>query len=49
MEYGLARPFVEGTLFNSHTIPKGYAIVLVDRVKPSHHRSKLEYLGKNGE
>jgi hypothetical protein len=49
MEYGLARPFVEGTLFNSHIIPKGYAIVLVDRVKPSHHRSKLEYLGKNGE
>jgi hypothetical protein len=47
--YGLVRPFVEGTLFNSHSIPKGYAIVLVDRVKPDHHRSKLEYPGENGE
>ncbi len=47
--YGLARPFVEGTLFNSHPIPKGYAIVLVDRVKPGHRRSKLEYPGENGE
>jgi hypothetical protein len=46
--YGLARPFVEGTLFNSHPIPKGYAIVLVDRVKPGHCRSKLEYPGENG-
>jgi hypothetical protein len=35
MAYGLARPFVEGTLFNSHTILKGYAIVLVDEVKPT--------------
>jgi hypothetical protein len=34
--YGLARPFVEGTLFNSYPIPKGYAIVHVDRVKPGH-------------
>jgi hypothetical protein len=47
--YGLARPFVEGILFNSHPIPMGYAIVLVGRVKPGHHRSKLEYLGENGE
>jgi hypothetical protein len=47
--YGLARPLVEGNLFNSHPIPKGYAIVLVDRVKPGHHRSKLEYSGENGE
>jgi hypothetical protein len=39
--YGLIRPFIEGTLFNSHPIPIGYAIVLVDMVKPSHHRSKL--------
>jgi hypothetical protein len=31
--YGLARPFIEGTLFNSHPIPMGYAIVLMDRVK----------------
>jgi hypothetical protein len=49
MAYGLARPFVEGTLFNSHPIPKGYAIVLVDRVKNGHRRSKLEYPGENGE
>jgi hypothetical protein len=28
--YGLARPLVEGTLFNSHSILKGYAIVLMD-------------------
>jgi hypothetical protein len=49
MAYGLARPFVEGTLFNSHPIPKGYAIVLVDRVKPGHHRSKFEYPRENGE
>jgi hypothetical protein len=47
--YGLARPFIEETLFNSHPIPKQYAIVLVDRVKPSHRRSKLEYPGENGE
>jgi hypothetical protein len=47
--YELARPFVEGTLFNSHPISKGYAIVLMDRVKPGHHRSKLEYPGENGE
>jgi hypothetical protein len=47
--YGLAGPFIEGTLFNSHLIPKGYAIVLVDRVKPDHRRSMLEYLGDNGE
>jgi hypothetical protein len=47
--YGLARPFVEETLFNSHPIPKGYAIVLVGRVKLHHHRSKLEYPGENGE
>jgi hypothetical protein len=40
---------VEGTLFNSHPIPKGYAIVLVDRVKPDHRRSKPEYSGENGE
>jgi hypothetical protein len=40
---------VEGTLFNSHSIPKGYAIVHVDRVKPNHCRSKLEYPGENGE
>jgi hypothetical protein len=46
--YGLARPFVEGTLFNSHPIPKGYAIVLVDRVKPGHRRSKPEYPRENG-
>jgi hypothetical protein len=49
MAYGLARPFVEGTFFNSHPIPKEYAIVLVDRVKPGHHRSKLEYPGENDE
>jgi hypothetical protein len=47
--YGLARPLVEGTLFNSHPIPKGYDIVLMDRVKPGHHRSKLEYPRENGE
>jgi hypothetical protein len=47
--YGLARPLIEGTLFNSHPIPKGYAIVLVDRVKSDHRRSKLEYTGENGE
>jgi hypothetical protein len=47
--YGLVRPLVEGTLFNSHPIPKGYAIVLVDRVKPSHRRSKLEYAKENGK
>jgi hypothetical protein len=47
--YGLARPFVEGALFNSHSIPKGYAIVLVDKVKPGHCRSKLEYPGENDE
>jgi hypothetical protein len=47
--YELARPFVEGTLFNSHPIPKGYAIIHVDRIKPGHHRSKLEYPGENGE
>jgi hypothetical protein len=46
---GLARTFVEGTLFNSHPIPKGYAIVHVDRVKHGHHRSKLEYPRENGE
>jgi hypothetical protein len=48
--YGLARPFVEGTLFNSHPIPKGGLCVLgiprtivhADRVKPGHQRSKLE-------
>jgi hypothetical protein len=44
VEYGLVRPLVEGTLFNSHPIPKGYAIVHMDRVKPGHRRSKLEYL-----
>jgi hypothetical protein len=49
MAYGLARPFIEGTLFNSHPIPKGYAIVHMDRVKPGQHRSKLEYPGENGE
>jgi hypothetical protein len=47
--YGLAKSLAEGTLFNSHPIPKGYAIVLVDRVKHDHHRSKLEYPGENGE
>jgi hypothetical protein len=47
--YGLANNLVEGTLFNSHPIPKGHAIVLVDRVKLAHCRSKLEYLGENGE
>jgi hypothetical protein len=47
--YGLARPFVEGTLLNSHPIPKEYVIVLVDRVKPGHPRSELEYPGENGE
>jgi hypothetical protein len=47
--YGLASPLVEGTLFNSHPIPKGYAIVLVDRVKPGHRRSKLEYPRENDE
>jgi hypothetical protein len=47
--YGLARPFVKGTLFNSHPIPKGYSIVLVDRAKHGHHRSKLEYPRDNGE
>jgi hypothetical protein len=49
MAYGLASPLVEGTLFNSHPIPKGYAIVFVDRVKLDHRRSKLEYPGENGE
>jgi hypothetical protein len=49
MVYGLARPFIEGTLFNSHPIPKGYAIIHVDRVKPGHHRSKQEYPRENGE
>jgi hypothetical protein len=47
--YGLVRPFVEGTLFNSHPISKGYAIVHVDKVKPGHHRSKLDYPGESGE
>jgi hypothetical protein len=47
--YGLTKPFVEGTIFNSHPIPNGYAIVHVDRVKPGHHRSKLEYPGENGK
>jgi hypothetical protein len=47
--YGLAKPFIEGTLLNFHPIPKGYAIVLVDRVKPGHRRSKLEYPRENGE
>jgi hypothetical protein len=49
MAYGLARPFVEWTLFNSHPIPKRYAIVHVDRIKPGYHRSKLEYPEENGE
>jgi hypothetical protein len=49
MMYGLASPLVEMTLFNSHLIPKGYAIVHVDRVKPDHHRSKLKYPRENGE
>jgi hypothetical protein len=47
--YGLVRPFIEGTLLNFYPIQKGYAIVHVDRIKPSHHRSKLEYPGENGE
>jgi hypothetical protein len=47
--YGLARPFVEETLFNSHPIPKGYAIVHMDIVKPGHRRSKLEYHRENDE
>jgi hypothetical protein len=47
--YGLVRHFIEGTLFNSHPIPKGYAIVLMDKVKPGHRRSKLEYPKENGE
>jgi hypothetical protein len=47
--YGLASPLIEGTLFNFHPMPKGYAIVLVDRVKPDHRRSKLEYPGENDE
>jgi hypothetical protein len=47
--YGLARPFADGTLFNSHPITEGYAIVRVDRVKPGHHRSKQEYPRENGE
>jgi hypothetical protein len=47
--YWLAIPFVEGTLFNSHPIPKGYAMVLMDRVKSGHRSSKLEYTGENGE
>jgi hypothetical protein len=47
--YGLVRPFVEGTLFNSYPIQKGYAIVLMDRIKPGHRKSKLEYPGENGE
>jgi hypothetical protein len=46
--YGLARSFIEGTLFNSHLIPKEYAIVFVDRVQPGHYRSKLKYPGENG-
>jgi hypothetical protein len=47
--YGLARPLVEGSLFNSHPIPKGYAIILVDRVKLGHRRSKLKYSRENSE
>jgi hypothetical protein len=47
--YELARPLVEGTIFNSHPIPNGYALVLVDGVKRRHRRSKLEYTGENGE
>jgi hypothetical protein len=47
--YGLARPFVDGTLFNSHPIPKGYAIVLVGKVKPGHHRSKRENHREDGQ
>jgi hypothetical protein len=46
--YGLARSLAEGTIFNSHPIPKGYAIVLVDRVKTDHRRSKLDSR-ENGE
>jgi hypothetical protein len=46
--YGLVGPFVQETLFNSHPLPKGYAIVHMDRVKPGHRRSKLEYPGENG-
>jgi hypothetical protein len=34
--YGFPKHFIEVTLFNSHPIPKVYAIVLVDRVKPGH-------------
>jgi hypothetical protein len=49
LAYWLASPLVEGTLLNSHPIPKGYAITLMDRVKPDHHRSKLEYPEENGE
>jgi hypothetical protein len=47
--HDLARPFVKGTLFNSHPIPKGYAIVHMDRVKPGRRRSKLEYPREDGE
>jgi hypothetical protein len=47
--YGLAKPFIEEALFNSHPIPKGYAIVLVDRVKHGHCRNKLEYPREDGE
>jgi hypothetical protein len=47
--YGFSSPLVQGTLFNSHPIPKGYVILLVDRIKPDHRRSKLEYPGENGE
>jgi hypothetical protein len=49
MAYGLARCFIQGTLFNSHPIPKGYVIVLMDMVKPGHCRSKLEYPEENSE
>ena len=47
--YGLAEPLVEGTLFNGHPIPKGYAMVHVDNVKHDYRRSKLEYPGEKGE
>jgi hypothetical protein len=47
--YGLARPVVGGTHFNFHPIPKGYAIVHVDRIEPVHCRSKLEYPRENVE
>jgi hypothetical protein len=47
--HGLGKPLVEGSLFNTQLIPKGYAVVHLDNVKDGHHRSKLEFPREKGE